>query len=213
MHSVYPPKFCINIVLDFSWDDCITQEKSGTMAMHNFGGVNRVCYGLCESSECSGRDRSGDVESFRSSEDRVRKRKEGNKSPFLLQASCHLSLSNVDRTDGNLVPRVFSYSASGAGPSRRGPWERGWTDLSRTLANRKALFQFHLETENKARQHSSETFRLWWCKQRFRFCFMVLFSSEHNALPEVPIYQLWDRRWCIETKLKIAAIWQLCEHM
>ena len=34
-------------------------------------------YGLCESSECSGRDRSGDVEAFRSSVDRVRKRKEG----------------------------------------------------------------------------------------------------------------------------------------
>ena len=33
-------------------------------------------YGLCESSECSGRDRSGDVEAFRSSVDRVRKRKE-----------------------------------------------------------------------------------------------------------------------------------------
>ena len=34
-------------------------------------------YGLCESSECSGRDRSRDVEAFRSSVDRVRKRKEG----------------------------------------------------------------------------------------------------------------------------------------
>ena len=34
-------------------------------------------FGLCESSECSGRDRSGDVEPFRSSVDRVRKRKEG----------------------------------------------------------------------------------------------------------------------------------------
>ena len=96
--------------------------------MQNFGGVNRVHYGLCESSVCSGRDRSGDVEVFRSSVDRVRKRKEGGgskKSPFLLQASCHLSLPNVNRTDGNLVPRVFSYTASGAGPSRRGPWEQG----------------------------------------------------------------------------------------
>jgi len=84
MHSVYRPKFCITIILDFSWDDCNTQNKSETMVTQNFGRVNRVRYGLFESSECSGRDRSGDVEAFRSSEDRVMKRKEGSKSPFLL---------------------------------------------------------------------------------------------------------------------------------
>ena len=42
-----------------------------------FWEVNRVHYGLCESIEYSGRDRSGVVEAFRSSVDRVRKRKEG----------------------------------------------------------------------------------------------------------------------------------------
>ena len=26
-HLVYPPKFCITIVFDFSWDDCNTQER------------------------------------------------------------------------------------------------------------------------------------------------------------------------------------------
>ena len=28
IHLDYPPEFGITIVLDFSWDDCITQEKS-----------------------------------------------------------------------------------------------------------------------------------------------------------------------------------------
>ena len=51
MHLVTPPNICITIALDFSWDDCNTQEKLETMAMQNFGGVNKVHYGLCESSE------------------------------------------------------------------------------------------------------------------------------------------------------------------
>ena len=33
MHLVYPLKFCITIVFDFSWDDCNTQEKLETMVM------------------------------------------------------------------------------------------------------------------------------------------------------------------------------------
>ena len=35
MHLVYPPKFCITIVLDFSWDDCNTQEILEIMVMQN----------------------------------------------------------------------------------------------------------------------------------------------------------------------------------
>ena len=26
-HLVYPPKFCITMIFDFSWDDCNTQES------------------------------------------------------------------------------------------------------------------------------------------------------------------------------------------
>ena len=33
-----PPKFCITIFFDFSWDDSNTQEKLETMVMQNFGG-------------------------------------------------------------------------------------------------------------------------------------------------------------------------------
>ena len=35
---LYPPKFCITIVLDFSWEDCYTQDKLETIIMQNFGG-------------------------------------------------------------------------------------------------------------------------------------------------------------------------------
>ena len=38
MHLVYPPKFCIAIVFDVSWDDWNTQEKLETMIMHFFLG-------------------------------------------------------------------------------------------------------------------------------------------------------------------------------
>ena len=53
-----PPKLWITIVLDFSWDDCNTQENLETMVMQDSGkwgwgrgggGVNRVHCGLCES--------------------------------------------------------------------------------------------------------------------------------------------------------------------
>ena len=35
MHLVYSPKFCISIIIDFSWDDCNTQEKLETTVMQN----------------------------------------------------------------------------------------------------------------------------------------------------------------------------------
>ena len=48
-----PKKFCKTVVLDFPWDNCNTKEKLETMVMQNLGGggVNKVHYGLCESSE------------------------------------------------------------------------------------------------------------------------------------------------------------------
>ena len=36
MHLVYPPKFCIAIAFDFSWNDWNTQEKLETMFMQFF---------------------------------------------------------------------------------------------------------------------------------------------------------------------------------
>ena len=33
-----PPKKCITVVFNFSWDDCVTQEKLETIVMQNFGG-------------------------------------------------------------------------------------------------------------------------------------------------------------------------------
>ena len=51
MHLVYPQIFCITIVFDYSWNDCKIQEKLETMAIQNFGGVNRLHYGLCENGE------------------------------------------------------------------------------------------------------------------------------------------------------------------
>ena len=33
-----PPKFCVSIVFNFSWDGCNTQEKIKTKVMQNFGG-------------------------------------------------------------------------------------------------------------------------------------------------------------------------------
>ena len=38
MHLTCPPKFCISIVFDFSWDGCNTQEKWKTKLLRNFGG-------------------------------------------------------------------------------------------------------------------------------------------------------------------------------
>ena len=38
IHRLYPPKFCIMIEFDFSWDMKMTQEKSKTMPMQIFRG-------------------------------------------------------------------------------------------------------------------------------------------------------------------------------
>ena len=61
MHLVYPPKFCITVAFDFSWNDWNTQEKLETMFMQFFffggkgggggRGFNKVQYGLCENGE------------------------------------------------------------------------------------------------------------------------------------------------------------------
>ena len=52
MHLVHPhpPKFCITIVFDVSHDDCNTQEKLKQW-LRNFGGINKMHYGLCENGE------------------------------------------------------------------------------------------------------------------------------------------------------------------
>ena len=41
MYLVYPPKFCITIVFDISWDDSDTLEKLETMVMQHFRGQTR----------------------------------------------------------------------------------------------------------------------------------------------------------------------------
>ena len=41
MYLVYPPKFCITIVFDISWDDSDTLEKLETLVMKNFRGQTR----------------------------------------------------------------------------------------------------------------------------------------------------------------------------
>ena len=41
MHLVYPPKLCITIVFDFSWDACNTPENLETMVMQNSEGETR----------------------------------------------------------------------------------------------------------------------------------------------------------------------------
>ena len=38
IHLVYPPKFCMNIAFDLSWDDYNTQEKMETMVTYFFLG-------------------------------------------------------------------------------------------------------------------------------------------------------------------------------
>ena len=45
-HLVYPPEFCITIVPNYSWVLQSSQEKSKTMVMQSFGGLNTVHYGL-----------------------------------------------------------------------------------------------------------------------------------------------------------------------
>ena len=37
--------FCVNIVFNFSWNDCNTQEKLKAKVMQNFKGPNKVYYG------------------------------------------------------------------------------------------------------------------------------------------------------------------------
>ena len=55
MHLICPPKFCISIVFNFSWDGCDTQEKckKKQTRLGNFffwgGGGNKVHYGRCAS--------------------------------------------------------------------------------------------------------------------------------------------------------------------
>ena len=51
INRVYPPKFCIMIVFNFSWDMKMTREKSKTMPMQIFGRVKEVSDGICESGE------------------------------------------------------------------------------------------------------------------------------------------------------------------
>ena len=53
MHLVYPPRLCITIVFDFSWNDCNTQEnwKQWLFKIQGGGGDDKVHYGLCESGE------------------------------------------------------------------------------------------------------------------------------------------------------------------
>ena len=48
IHRVYPPKFCIMVVFDFSWDMKMTQEKSKTMAMQIFGALKRCIMGFAK---------------------------------------------------------------------------------------------------------------------------------------------------------------------
>ena len=52
MHLVYPPKLCITIVFDFSWDDCNVLENLETMVMQNSEGETRcIMVRLYESSD------------------------------------------------------------------------------------------------------------------------------------------------------------------
>ena len=46
MHLVYPPKFYITIVFDFSWGDCNNQEELETMVMQNCGGKEGAIWSM-----------------------------------------------------------------------------------------------------------------------------------------------------------------------
>ena len=48
IHLLYPPKVCIIIVCNFSWDMKMAQGKSKTMPMHIFRGVEAVYYGIVQ---------------------------------------------------------------------------------------------------------------------------------------------------------------------
>ena len=43
-----PPKFCMSIVFNFSWNSCNTQEKWKTKVMQNFGGQIRCIMGIVD---------------------------------------------------------------------------------------------------------------------------------------------------------------------
>jgi len=43
-HLIWPPKFCISIVFNFSWDDCNTQEKWETKVMQSLGDKQGVLW-------------------------------------------------------------------------------------------------------------------------------------------------------------------------
>ena len=48
MHLICPPKFCISIVFNFSWDGCNTREKWKKKVMQSWW-ANKVHYGKCAS--------------------------------------------------------------------------------------------------------------------------------------------------------------------
>ena len=47
IHLVSLTKFCISIVLSFSFDDCITHEKLKTKVRQNYGGKQGVSWWIC----------------------------------------------------------------------------------------------------------------------------------------------------------------------
>ena len=46
IHLVCPPKFCFTFVFHFSWVLQLLQKKLITMFIHNFGGANKVHFGI-----------------------------------------------------------------------------------------------------------------------------------------------------------------------
>ena len=48
MHLICPPRFCINIVFNSSWDGCNTHEKWKTKVVQNLGGQIRCIMGNVE---------------------------------------------------------------------------------------------------------------------------------------------------------------------
>ena len=48
IHLFYLPKICKGIVLDYSWDMFMSQEKLQTMSMQNIWGVKEVHYGIVQ---------------------------------------------------------------------------------------------------------------------------------------------------------------------
>ena len=51
MYFGYPPKLCITIVFDFSWDNSNTLDNLETMVMQNFGGKQGALWSIYESSD------------------------------------------------------------------------------------------------------------------------------------------------------------------